>query len=78
MNAVIATGLPYVTVSIDLPQDNVTRYAPARRSDPAAGHRVDANDVKPAEWRGGLFRYHLFGELRRAVAGEVHDRRRPS
>lgn len=68
-NAVLAAGLPFATLALDSSRDNLTRYAPAGHGDLNSVVRVGTRQARMAEWRGGLFRDYMFGELRRAVAG---------
>jgi hypothetical protein len=68
-NAVLAAGLPFVTVALDSSQDNLKRYTPPGHGDLDTVMRVETRQARMAEWRGGLFSAHVFSELRRAVAG---------
>jgi len=72
-NAVLAAGLPFATLTLNSPQDNLTRYAPPGPGDPDSVVRVGTRQARMAEWRGGLFRAHVFGEFRRAVAGVTDE-----
>ncbi|ATL67256.1 hypothetical protein [Nocardia terpenica] len=69
-NSIVAAGLPYVAVALDIRRDNVTRHAPVQGAGSNVTRRVDAKRAETAEWRGGLFRVHLFDELRRTLPGE--------
>lgn len=69
INTITAAELPYITVALDEHRDNVTRYAPGGWTHPDHARRVDSKRATMAEWPGGLFRDHLFGELVRAVSG---------
>jgi len=69
INTLVAAEVPFVTVAVDSRQDNLARYAPPAEGDSDAVVCVDVRQARMTEWRGGLFRDHVFGELRRAVAG---------
>jgi hypothetical protein len=65
INAITAAGLTYVTIAVDVPENNVTRYARVEQVDSDHARQADAGRVGAAHWPGGLFRVHLFDELSR-------------
>ncbi|MEV8438620.1 hypothetical protein AB0425_14675 [Actinosynnema sp. NPDC051121] len=65
VNAITAAGLPFVTIAVDVPEDNITRYARLEQVTSDHARHADAARVDGAHWPGGLFRAHLFDELSR-------------
>ncbi|WP_406731556.1 hypothetical protein [Streptomyces sp. NBC_01794] len=72
LTALRAARMPFVTLTIDVPEDNVMRFAPTdggKNGDADAVVRVAARQARSAAWRGGLFRDQLLEELRWATSG---------